>query len=119
MRCCRFGRTYKKSSPRRQLKRPQLFPTETTKRTLSGEAIFGKSLVVPHGDIGCSPQGPENDFYPSKTTAPRPPRCSPWPAPRPLDTQSTVFPERMGGTFGILAGFRNVKKCNSIEINGL
>jgi hypothetical protein len=39
--------------------------------------------------------------------------------PRPLDTQSSVFPERIGETFDFLAGFEKIKRRNYIDIMGL
>lgn len=39
--------------------------------------------------------------------------------PRPLDMQSSVFPERMSETLGFLAGFGNVKRHIPIEIKAL
>lgn len=81
-----------RGSAGRQLKRLQLFPTETTKKALQAEPRPVGILVVPHGDIRCLPGSHKNDFS-----------CS---AERqlknlPTDTKSGGRPEASAAAVGI------------------
>ena len=62
MQCCEYLVDYRKSSPRRQLKRPQLFPGESTKGGHQAGAGSVRIPVVPVGVTSCLPRGTENVF---------------------------------------------------------